>query len=84
MNRFPDTTGEDLLKTIAPLTLKLEPVNVKPVLFDIAFNYIDYGGDGVKPTVVGVEDTTSAKETPASSENDEKKKKGGFFGLFGH
>ncbi len=85
MNKFPDATGEELLKSVAPLKLELEPVNVKPVLFDIAFNYIDYGGDGVKPTVVGVEDSSdSIVQKPTPSESEGKKKKGGFFGLFGH
>lgn len=53
---------------------KIEPVMCKPVLFDIAFNYIS-------PT------TDSAQSGPAptlaSETNAEETKKRGFFGIFG-
>lgn len=72
VNKFPTLSADEIVKRVAPLTLTLEPVNVKPVLFDIAFNYID-SEDTVTPTV--------ATDTSEVSKEGEKKK--GFFGLFG-
>ncbi|KAI5961489.1 SRP68 [Candida theae] len=53
---------------------KIEPVMCKPVLFDIAFNYISPAPEAAQPV---------QKPTPASEFNSEQTKKRGFFGIFG-
>ncbi|CAK9438959.1 uncharacterized protein LODBEIA_P31830 [Lodderomyces beijingensis] len=69
-------TLEDLNKYPAGLKAlnleKLEPILCKPVLFDIAFNYISYT-DKVKPVETEPETVASDNAT---------QKKGGFFGMF--
>lgn len=87
VNKFPEYSSTKLLNNIAPLKIDFQPVNVKPVLFDIAYNYIKYDGlnannnnDGnnIKNNV----DEPIRQESISSESAD--KKKGGFFGLFGH
>lgn len=80
--KFPEFSSQDLLQNIAPSTVDIQPVNVKPVLFDIAYNYIRYDSE----TVTSHHLKKAAAEEPVREEfvGDEKeKKKGGFFGLFG-
>lgn len=48
--------------------LSLEAIPIKPVLFDVAYNYISY--------------TKEPQQIPSSNEETDEKKKG-FFGLFG-
>ncbi|KAG7693421.1 hypothetical protein KL951_004442 [Ogataea haglerorum] len=67
VDAFPGLATDELLAKIADLDAGLKPVGVKPVLFDVAFNYIDYDSDLSKVT--------------ASDSKSEKK--AGFFGLFG-
>lgn len=55
--------------------LAIRPISVKPVLFDVAFNYI-------QGTSAPVGTTPSPTATVSSPETSEEKKKG-FFGLFG-
>ncbi|KAH3664155.1 hypothetical protein OGAPHI_004869 [Ogataea philodendri] len=42
VDQFPELSNEHILTKIADLSAGLKPVGVKPVLFDVAFNYIDY------------------------------------------
>lgn len=59
---------------------KLEPVPVKPILLDVAFNYIDYPGR--KPKVdVGGGLVNGTKEAAAEAKADEPQKKRGWFGF---
>lgn len=53
---------------------KIEPVMCKPVLFDIAFNYISPTTDSAQ---------SGPAPTPTSETNAEETKKRGFFGIFG-
>lgn len=87
VNKFPEYSSTKLLNNIAPLRIDFQPVNVKPVLFDIAYNYIKYDGltannysneSNIKNNV----DEPIRQESTSSESVD--KKKGGFFGLFGH
>ncbi|QPG76313.1 hypothetical protein FOA43_003699 [Brettanomyces nanus] len=80
-NKFPEISAQNITEMIAPLDLSIEPVNVKPVLFDVAFNYINYKGEGSFTAAPGQEFT---EEPEADSIDEEHKKKGGFFGFFSH
>ncbi|KAG5422372.1 SRP68 [Candida metapsilosis] len=52
----------------------IEPVMCKPVLFDIAFNYISPEAESVQP---------AQAPTPSTDSSAEDTKKRGFFGIFG-
>lgn len=88
LNKFPEYSGDEILNRVAPLKLDITPVSVKPVLFDIGFNYINYKGEGIEvddETSEDVEKTQPAADEESSVEDTKKpKKKGGFFGFFGH
>lgn len=59
--------------------ISLRPILSKPVLFDIAFNYINYSQTGTKSAIV-----TPKATNEASVAGDEKKRGGSsFFGIFG-
>ncbi len=70
---YPTGTPDEILNNIIPLTPKVEPVSVKPVLFDIGFNYITYDGP--------VSD--SLDEIKHEEEKQNEKKKGFFGSIFG-
>jgi signal recognition particle subunit SRP68 len=86
ISKFPELSSSELLKHVAPLNIDFQPVNVKPVLFDIAYNYIGYDNSEKANTDI---QSSSKKIIDAESIKDEaednnlEKKKGGFFGLFG-
>lgn len=75
--KFPSSI--DSLHNITNITEKgaILPVLSKPVLFDVAFNYIGYSVEGQKT----LQKSTSSKVESESDSGD--KKKGGFFGIFG-
>ncbi|GEQ68555.1 hypothetical protein JCM33374_g2223 [Metschnikowia sp. JCM 33374] len=54
------------------------PVLSKPVLFDVAFNYIGYSVEGERTL-----SKSSSGKTENESDSTGEKKKGGFFGIFG-
>lgn len=74
LDRVPKYSPAELIKNIAPTAIDFQPVNVKPVLFDIAYNYIGYDDSDEMD-----DDSTEAE---VSSKTEEEKKKG-FFGIFG-
>ncbi|KAF5093497.1 hypothetical protein D0Z00_004034 [Geotrichum galactomycetum] len=70
-------TVDEIVKNLVKFDQKLEPVFVKPVFFDIAFNYIDYDQES-KSSVL------SRDNAPASEALDTKGGKRGFLkGLWG-
>ena len=76
LNEYPAETD---LENIVPYPPKLELIPLKPLFFDIAWNYIEYpkagGSDGSKPSVV-------VSEKPAKKEAEEKAaQKRGWFGF---
>lgn len=73
-DKVPKYSPNELIKNIAPLGVTFEPVNVKPVLFDIAFNYIGYDD------AADMEEDTTEQSSGIGTEEEKKK---GFFGLFG-
>lgn len=70
------------LKNLFPLRPKMRPVQSKPTLFDLAFNYI--GGDNEE---VQSQDSPAVTEFDSTEDPEEQKplatKKRGFLGLFG-
>lgn len=74
LHEYP-TKGVDLsnLVTYPP---KLEPVPVKPLFFDAAWNYIDYPGREAKKAAVGGPQT--AAPVGAGAEQTTQQKKGWF------
>lgn len=79
IKKLPEFSNDLLLSNVAPLDIDFQPVNVKPVLFDIAYNYIQYGSnaESIKSSETGNNSNESV------SEDNSEKKKAGFFGLFG-
>ncbi|CCH42897.1 Signal recognition particle protein [Wickerhamomyces ciferrii] len=70
--------SDDLFKFNNQSVFNFNPVSipVKPVLFDVAFNYISYNPDQDEPK------TQQQPQTTTTNDQTEQKKKG-FFGLFG-
>lgn len=60
------------------VSFNIEPTPVKPVLFDVAFNYISYNKDEDKTQI----QKQPTKERTTSEEQTENKKRG-IFGIFG-
>lgn len=72
LNKYP--------KGLSTINLnKIEPIMCKPVLFDVAFNYISY--DLAKQTPV--ETSINVDNSSTNVEDNESTKKRGFFGIFG-
>lgn len=78
MNKYPNSN--DMLDNVVNISEvpSIAPVLCKPVLFDIGFNYINYG--------MGRSSSyNSSNPGPISAEeqDDASKKRSGFFGMFG-
>lgn len=81
-NYYPPPGAQVDLTNLVSYPPKLEPVPVKPILLDVAFNYIEYPGRKGKVDVdVGgdVEMVNGAKEERAEEPKQEKKR--GWFGF---
>lgn len=67
------------LKNLVTYPPKIEPVPVKPLFFDVAWNYIEYPGKAKKVT-----EQTAAVPEPVNGAKEEQKqeeKKRGWFGF---
>lgn len=73
LDEYPKGTPEQILNNLVDFHPKLKPAPVKPVYFDIAFNFIDYSEEDKE--IVLQQDAADP-----SVESDNSKKKGGFFG----
>ncbi|CAG88773.2 DEHA2F02354p [Debaryomyces hansenii CBS767] len=82
MNKYP--VSNETLDNIANFNknLSIAPVLSKPVLFDIGFNYINYGM-GRSSSYNNSNSATSTTSDSTTDQNDPNKKKSGFFGIFG-
>ncbi|CUM48305.1 unnamed protein product [Debaryomyces tyrocola] len=82
MNKYP--VSNETLDNIANFNenLSIAPVLSKPVLFDIGFNYINYGM-GRSSSYNNSNLGTSTTSDSTTDQNDPNKKKSGFFGIFG-
>lgn len=83
ISKFPKLSPSELLKHVYPLKFDFQPVNVKPVLFDIAYNYIDADTNDEDEINNNSNVVSREVETSGNVDNEEDKKKSGFFGLFG-
>ncbi|GMF40005.1 unnamed protein product [[Candida] boidinii] len=95
MKSFPTASSDEILKSIAPVnedSQLVQPVHTKPVLFDIAFNYIGYNSthDEVPGPNAPVAEEAPPKDVSSdvtdserSDSTEPEEKKRGFFGLFG-
>ena len=83
ISKFPKLSPSELLKHVYPLKFDFQPVNVKPVLFDIAYNYIDADANEEDEINNNSNVVSHEVETSGNVDNEEDKKKSGFFGLFG-
>ena len=63
------------LETLSTYPPRLEPVPVKPLFFDAAWNYIEYPGRQIEE----VTEKATQKVAPATKTVEEPKKKGWFF-----
>lgn len=72
MDSYPMATASDTAQNLVEFDQRLKPVIVKPVYFDIAYNYVDYP-----------QASDSVSEAVGGGEASGKDKKGGFLsGLF--
>jgi signal recognition particle subunit SRP68 len=67
-----------VLENLVTYPPKLEPVPVKPLFFDAAWNYIDYPGREVDEKVAARSESQSESTAPRSAEQTAKEKKGWF------
>jgi signal recognition particle subunit SRP68 len=79
LDTFPEN-GEVDLTNVVTYPPKLQPIPVKPIFLDIAWNYIDYPGrTPVKPVIDG---DTPMQEAPASEgQPPPQQQKRGWFGF---
>lgn len=77
LNHYP--AGNVDLKNLVSYPPKMEPVPVKPLFFDVAWNYIDYPGHAVQTPVAKTEVTMQVDEKEAERPATPVKK--GWFGF---
>lgn len=70
LDQYPEGKDLDLKEGIVQWPPKVSPVPVKPVFLDVAWNFVEYPGDGGPRVVI------ETKE----KEKEETQKKGGFLG----
>ncbi|ODV94789.1 hypothetical protein PACTADRAFT_50649 [Pachysolen tannophilus NRRL Y-2460] len=75
INKFIGGSADETLNKVVNMENNFEPIHVKPVLFDIAFNYITYDDDTNK--------NEQREVQRGANEEESNKAKKGFFGLFG-
>lgn len=78
INTYPSSlTVDEITKNLVKFDHNLEPIFVKPVFFDIAFNYIDYD--------TGSKSSVMSRDSEAASESSDVKggKRGFLKGLWG-
>lgn len=73
---YPVGSPDDVVSRLVNLNPQLRPVPVKPVFYDIAFNYISYG-DAAPTAQAAVRAETPEPASPASSQTSAQKS--GFF-----
>ncbi|KAG2734898.1 hypothetical protein G9P44_001112 [Scheffersomyces stipitis] len=84
LNKYPSHELKDLVNLNSKP--RIQPILSKPVLFDVAFNYISYDlgrSSGGSAAPVSSEAAPAAVAAATSAEQEEGKKRGGFFGIFG-
>lgn len=80
-NYYPPPGEQVDLTNLVSYPPKFEPVPVKPILLDVAFNYIEYPGRKSKAEVAGAGLVNGTRETAGEVKTEEPQKKRGWFGF---
>lgn len=80
-NYYPPPGEQIDLKNLVSYPPKLEPIPVKPILLDVAFNYIDYPGRKAEANAGAAGLANGSKEVGAGGKEEEPQKKRGWFGF---
>lgn len=75
LDHYP-TSGDVDLSNLVTYPTKLEAVPVKPLFFDVAWNYIEYPGRRPQPAV-----QAQKEERPSSGGEEKQEAKKGWFGF---
>jgi signal recognition particle subunit SRP68 len=75
LDHYP-TGGEVNLSNLVSYPTKLEAVPVKPLFFDVAWNYIEYPGRSPQPAA-----QVPLEEIPSSKGEEKQETKKGWFGF---
>ncbi|KAK5086592.1 signal recognition particle subunit srp68 [Lithohypha guttulata] len=79
LNQYDDNVD---LKNIVNYPPKLQPIPMKPLFFDLAWDYIQYPGQQATPLTTSTTTTSAtATEEPKQAQAEEAPKKRGWFGF---
>lgn len=81
LHEYPATEGGLDLKNLVSYPPKLEPVPVKPLFFDVAWNYIEYPGRSMGQQVAKGSDHVNEKENGSASSQQNAQQKKSWFGF---
>ncbi|EGC49657.1 signal recognition particle 68 [Histoplasma capsulatum var. duboisii H88] len=92
LHEYPSSDSHVDLTRLVTYPPKMEPVPVKPLFLDVAFNYIDYprgsnkgglatGSGAGSGAGVGMDADVTMQDTQAAAETKKEAKKGGWFGF---
>ncbi|ANB12954.1 Srp68p [Sugiyamaella lignohabitans] len=79
LTKYPSGSPSEIVRNLVNFKPHVQPVPVKPVFFDIAFNYIDYDDDS-KKAVLTAEPSEPASATPSAPGSGASTPRRGFFG----
>ncbi|ODQ63585.1 hypothetical protein NADFUDRAFT_84234 [Nadsonia fulvescens var. elongata DSM 6958] len=82
INSFPFGSDSDIASKIADFNPKISPVSIKPVFFDIAFNYLN-GEYSSTNTSEPINEPSMESKNNSEAESETKSTKRGFLGLWG-
>lgn len=88
LHEYPSSDSHVDLTRLVTYPPKMEPVPVKPLFLDVAFNYIDYPRGSNKGGLAtgsgasaGMDADVTMQDTQAAAETKKEAKKGGWFGF---
>lgn len=81
LHEYPAAGGGLDLKNLVSYPPKLEPVPVKPLFFDVAWNYIEYPGRSAEQRVANGRDHEKEKENGSAPYQQNAHQKKGWFGF---
>lgn len=82
LDRYPRGTPEEVLNNLVNLKPKLRPVPLKPVFYDIAYNFLNFEGTPTQATQSTRKETTEKAGPTETASHAAQEKKKGFFGSF--
>lgn len=81
LHEYPTESGGLDLKNLVSYPPKLEPVPVKPLFFDVAWNYIEYPGRTMQQKTANGAIATQEKENGSAPTQNTGQQKKGWFGF---